>query len=159
VHSPRKAAILSSILPGAGQIYNKAWVKVPIVYGGLGTAGYFIYRNNKWFKSYKNEYLYRIENGVRQNPDYDIYSDDNLLTLQSTYRRWRDLSVVITAAIYVVQIVDATVDAHFFTYDVSDDISLQWCPTLHLQPGMKHPLPALYLRLNTTSKNWVQPRF
>jgi hypothetical protein len=75
-HSPKKAVILSAILPGAGQVYNKKWWKVPIIYAGLGTAVYFFIRNNREYHLHRDEYLYRINNGgLTQNPDLEIYSE------------------------------------------------------------------------------------
>lgn len=128
-HSPKKAAILAATLPGAGQIYNKKYWKLPIVYGGLGASIYFIITNHNNYQEYRNEYLFRLENNY-SNPEYERFTDNNLITLQDQYRRWRDLSYVTLAAFYVFQIVDATVDAHLMNFDVSDDISFRWRPSI-----------------------------
>lgn len=130
VHSPQKAALYSAVLPGSGQIYNRKFWKLPIVYGGIGASTFFIIRNHQNYRQYRNEYLYRINNGVNGDEELSIYSDANLLTLQDQYRRWRDLSVVVLFAVYVLQIVDATVDAHLMQFDVSDNLSLRFNPRL-----------------------------
>lgn len=129
VHVPKKATMYSAILPGAGTVYNrKNYWKIPIVYGALGAGGYFIVTNHKKYRLYKNELIFRIDNGAYGNLELDRFSNDNLFTLQDQYRRMRDFSVVLTAVAYVVQIVDATVDAHFVGFDVSEDLSLRIKP-------------------------------
>jgi hypothetical protein len=138
VHSPKKAALLSATLPGAGQIYNRKYWKLPIVYGGMGTGIFFIAYNHKRFSYYRNGYLLRLDD-ISGNEDATLadYSDDNLITLQDTYRRWRDLSVIITAGVYAFQIIDAVVDAHLFNFDVnaSDDLSMRFSPAFQLLPN------------------------
>lgn len=137
--SPKKAALLSALLPGAGQIYNHApekgkrsiW-KVPIIYGGLGTAGYFLYDNIRNYKSFREEYLYRLNNPTADPINYTNYSVDNLRTAIDQYKNWRDLSVVVMAGVYILQIVDASVDAHLFSHDISPELSLNIMPQLGL---------------------------
>jgi len=129
VHNPKRATLYSALLPGAGTVYNrKNYWKIPIVYAALGTGGFFIVTNHRKYRLYKNELIFRIDNGTFGNPDLDRFSNDNLFTLQDQYRRLRDLSVVLSAVAYVVQIVDATVDAHFVGFDVSDDLSIRFRP-------------------------------
>ncbi len=140
--SPKKAAILSAILPGAGQVYNHAgekgkrsiW-KVPIIYAGLGTAGYFLHDNIRNYKSFRTEYVTRLNDTTGQtffNPDYANYSIDNLRTAIDQYKNWRDMSLVAIAGIYILQIVDASVDAHLFNHDISPDLSLTIMPQIGL---------------------------
>lgn len=142
LHSPKKAAIFSAVLPGLGQAYNKKYWKIPIVYAALGTSVYFIIDNNKNYNLHRNEYLYRINNsGATGNLDLIDYSETQLLTLTNQYRRWRDLSVVVTAAFYALQIIDATVDAYLWRFDKSDNLSFRFRPTLlnttQISPGLK----------------------
>lgn len=131
-HSPTTATLLS-IIPGGGQVYNRKWWKVPIIYGGLAASGYFIYDNNKQLNFWTNVIDQRLDS--TQVDDYfGIYSDNQLFTIQNNYRRYRDLSIIITVAIYGLQILDANVDAHLYNFDVSEDISLHWKPTFVADP-------------------------
>lgn len=126
-HTPQKAGLFSAVLPGAGQIYNKKYWKAPIVWAGLGISTYFIIDNTTNYNLYRDEYLARLD-GDTINLDLANYSESGLRNATDTYQRWRDLSYISFAAIYVLNIVDAVVDAHLFTFDVSDDLSLQITP-------------------------------
>ena len=130
LHSPRKAAIYSAILPGLGQIYNRKYWKLPIVYAGFGTIGYFIGYNNTRFQDFKQAY--------KDFPDYKLdYAYP--LTLEQIdramiyYKRWRDLSILGTLGFYLFQIIDATVDAHLINWEVGDDL------TFNLEPALLFP--------------------
>ena len=129
IQSPRKAAILSATLPGLGQIYNKKYWKIPIIYAGLLTSVYYINDNNIEYKRYKDAYLRRLDN----NPDNDDfvgeYSSGDLLILKDFYRRNREVSILCFIGTYIINVLDASVDAHLFDYDISEDISLQITPT------------------------------
>lgn len=129
IHNPKIAVALSATLPGAGQIYNKKWWKVPIIYAGLAVSSYFIYDFSVQTKLYQNEYKYRI-NGMtdKLNPKLDIYTDENLLALKNYYRRNMEISIAALAIIYFLNIVDAAVDAHLFYFDISDALSLSVQP-------------------------------
>jgi hypothetical protein len=122
---PQRAALYSAILPGLGQIYNKKYWKLPIVYGGFGTFIYFIDRNTRYYQDLKQKII---------DPEYDMkyfegnYSTDQLRRGMDLYKRWRDLSIIGTAGFYVLQIIDATVDAYLFDWDVGEDISLRIKP-------------------------------
>lgn len=135
VHSVRKATLLSTYLPGAGQVYNrKAW-KVPIIYAAFAGMGYLIKFNHDNFKKFDNALLTRYDNDPNTVDDYaTIYSEDNLRSLSDFYRRNRDLSVIGITLIYVLNIVDAHVDAHLFNFNVDDDLSLRVNPTLEMGP-------------------------
>ena len=128
-HSPKKATILSACLPGLGQAYNHKYWKIPIFYAGIGTFGYFAYYTNGLYWNYKNEYVYRVNNptGINSFPEY---SSDQLQVKVDTYRRYRDLSLILMAAMYTLNLVDANVDAHMFTFDVSNNLSLLVAPRL-----------------------------
>jgi len=127
-HSPRKAAAFSAILPGAGQVYNKKYWKLPIIYAGLGTAGYFVYTNNQSYRLYRNALIAELDTDP-ETVNQTEYNTSQLNQLQETYHRWRDLSIFAFAGIYILQIIDATVDAHLFYFDVSDDLSLVILPS------------------------------
>lgn len=129
-HSSRKAALLSTLLPGAGQVYNRKYWKPPVIYAALAGLGYLVKLNSDKYKTYKQAYIYRTDNDASTVDAYiNKYSDDNLLTLKNSYQRSRDFNIICIAAVYVLNIVDATVDAHLYTFDVSDDLSMQLYPT------------------------------
>lgn len=130
-HSPKKATLLA-LIPGAGQAYNHKYWKMPIVYAGFGVTTYFAIRNGKDYRLYRDAYDYKM--GIKTDVSQDAideskkYTEDNLITLRDYYRGNMELSWIITAAWYILQIIDANVDAHFFYYDVGDDL------TLHVEP-------------------------
>ncbi|MFN4123928.1 MAG: DUF5683 domain-containing protein [Flavobacteriales bacterium] len=125
-HSPRKATMLSAVLPGAGQFYNKKYWKIPIVYAGFGALAYSVGFNQQNYRFFKDELIRRQQGIGGLDPDLERYSNANLDELQSFYRRNRDLSFIGIALLYVVNIIDSTVDAHLFEFDMSDDLSLKW---------------------------------
>ncbi|MFC2097301.1 DUF5683 domain-containing protein [Bacteroidota bacterium] len=128
-HSIKKATIYSAILPGLGQAYNKKSWKIPIVYAGLGTIGYFIHFNNTEYKRYKTDLL-----AVTDDNPATIYdgpaSSSQLKQYMNSYRRDRDFTIILFAAFYVLNIIDAHVDSHFVNFDVSDDLSMRINPVL-----------------------------
>ena len=142
--SADKASILSAVLPGAGQVYNKKYWKVPIIYASLTTSVYFIYDNQNKLKTYQNAYISRSNGGADQY--IDVYNDSQLLTIVDYYKRNRDVSYIITAAIYLLNIVDASVDAHLFDFDISEDLSLETNPKIINTPNGKTPI--LSLKMN-----------
>lgn len=132
----KKATTLSTICPGAGQIYNKSYWRVPIVIGALASTIYTIDWNNRGYKRFKTAYSLRVD--YQQNPDKypngspdefrGAYSDTFLKNLKNSYRRNRDLCILLTAGVYILQIVDAHVDAHLQDFDISDDLSMEVAP-------------------------------
>lgn len=129
LHNPKIAVILSTVIPGAGQVYNRKYWKTPIIWAGLGACGYFIRSNHILYKDYKSALIQRADTSIKEPDKYlDIYSTDQLLTLQDQYRQNRDIFIIVTTLVYVLNIVDALVDAHLFTFDVSDDLSINWQP-------------------------------
>src|SRR5665647_3016182 len=137
IHSPRKATIYSAILPGLGQIYNRKYWKVPLVYGGFVTLGYFINFNNNQYTIYRQAYSDIIDNDPNTNsylnlkvnpsflqPDRITQFTDALRAQKDYWRRNRDLLVISTAVFYAVNIIDASVDAHFFSFEIGDDLTI-----------------------------------
>jgi hypothetical protein len=125
-HSPRKATIYSATLPGLGQIYNKKYWKLPIVYIGIGGFSYFIADFNKEFKNFKTALINR-ENGI-EDEFLGVYSDSALENEMERWRQYRDMCVIGVAVFYVLQIIDANVDAHLFSFDIGDEMSLKVTP-------------------------------
>ena len=122
---PKKAAIYSAVIPGAGQIYTKKYWKVPIIYGGLITSWYFIKDNQDNYNMYKEAALTSIENNYENQLDF-TYSE--LITHKDHYRRNREISYFSFLGIYILNVVDASVNAHLFNFDISNDISLNIRP-------------------------------
>lgn len=108
---------------------KKAYWKVPLIYSGLGTTGFFLISNQLSQKALKQEYTNRIE-GNTTDAKWSAYDDVGILTLYNQYLNRRDLSILGFAAVYLFQIVDANVEAHFVNFDVSEDLSFQVEPTL-----------------------------
>ena len=123
--TPKKAGLYSAILPGSGQVYTKKYWKVPVIYGGLITSAYYINESNDLYQLYKSTYLNRLDGDFSDNLNY---SDSDLRTLTEHYRRNREVSALLFTLTYILNIVDASVNAHLFDYDVSEDLSL------HIQP-------------------------
>jgi hypothetical protein len=136
-HSPRVAAIRSAIVPGWGQIYNKKYWKLPIVYGALGTcAGIFVYNLN----NYKDtRFAYRVKYNMRVNftdstlfdqinPLMKPLDEESLRYYRDQFRRDIDYSVLFFLILWGLNVVDATVDAHLKSFDVGPDLSLQLKP-------------------------------
>ena len=127
-HSPKTATWLS-LIPGAGQAYNRKYWKMPIVYAGFGLTTYFAVSNHNNYTLYKDAYDFKMETKTnvsdKAKEESAKYTTDNLITLRDYYRSNMELCWILTAAWYIIQIIDANVDAHFFYYDVSDDLTLQ----------------------------------
>lgn len=132
-HSPRKAAMYSAVFPGMGQIYNKKYWKLPLVYGGLGALTYSTIWNSRKYTYYFDLYSFMTDNG------YDEWEGRTLQEVEfykTSYLRSKNLLIILTVGFYVIQIVDANVDAHLIDYDISDDISLTVDPVM-LDPGQR----------------------
>jgi hypothetical protein len=135
-HSPRKAMIYSMICPGLGQIYNNKYWKLPVIYGAGGFFAYFIGYNQLKYKKFRDAYVNGAATKAPAIIDGAPYEYEILSRGRDYYRRYRDLSVFGLGAIYFLNIVDAMVDADFFYYDVSDDLTIRLEPSVIESPGM-----------------------
>lgn len=132
----KKATTLACIFPGAGQVYNKSYWKVPFVIGGFASMIYCIDWNNRGYQRFKKAYnlLSAYDAHPEDFPDgptdefHGRYAASYILNLRNNFRRNRDLCIIITGALYVLQIIDAHVDAHLKDYDISDDLSMNLEP-------------------------------
>ena len=142
----KKATTLSMICPGAGQIYNGSYWKAPIVIGGFASMVYVIDWNNRGYQRFRTAYNLRVDydNALKEynaatdktgltkpSPTDEFrgrYTADYLKNLKTSYRRNRDLSIIITAGVYLFNVIDAHVDAHLRDYDISDDLSMDVQP-------------------------------
>ena len=130
VHSVKKATILSAILPGAGQVYNHKIWKVPIIYAAFAGMGVVIKYDNEKYKKYNSALIDRYSNDSTKVNNYPTLSNEQLRTRSDLYHRGRDYAIVITTLLYVLNIIDAHVDAHLFYFDVSDNLGLLIQPTI-----------------------------
>jgi hypothetical protein len=121
--TPAKAAFYSAILPGLGQAYNKKYWKIPLVYGAIGTSLYFYIDNNNKYRDYRNAYKRRLEG--YNNDKYEFLDDSRLIAGQKFYQRNRDLSALFVVGFYVLNIIDANVDAALIQFNVNERLSMR----------------------------------
>jgi hypothetical protein len=142
-HSVKKATIYSAVIPGAGQIYNhtampkgkkKAFWKVPLIYAGLLGTGSSIISNNSLRKAYRQEYDYRIATNTSSN--FFEYDNAGLLTLHNEARSKRDLFIAAFGLVYLLNVVDAGIEAHFVSFDVSENLNISFRPVYGINQGM-----------------------
>lgn len=133
-HSPRKATIYSAILPGLGQAYNRKYWKIPIIYAGFGAIAYITRENTIEYRRFLEAYRYvsNQETYPIDNPYVDRYNEQQLLSGKNLYRRNVEIGYILGGALYILNIIDASVDAHLFYYDVSETL------TLKLEPSYLH---------------------
>lgn len=138
-HSPT-AAMLYSIIPGGGQIYNRKYWKVPIIYGLLEVSSYFVCRYASDMMLYRREFINRRDGNTELLiPGLADIPDENILSLKQTSQRNMEIAIAATAIIYTLNFIDALVDAHLYYFDVSDDLSLHWSPQLLPNPVNTKP--------------------
>jgi hypothetical protein len=131
--SPRKAILYAAILPGLGQIYNKKYWKLPLVYGGFYAIGYAINYYNNFHTEYKGHLFYNLENGRGgendENPQVQL-TTGQLRTIVDKARRERDFMIILMGGMYLLQMVDAHVDAHLKEFDVNPKLQVSIEPTM-----------------------------
>lgn len=131
--SPRKAALLSAAFPGLGQVYNRKYWKVPIVYAGIATFGYFLHSHQTNYVNFSDTYRERLAGKSRYQDPNDRYpniKDEGLQLRTDFYRRNRDFTIILSALFYGLIITDAMVDAHLAEFNVKDDVALKVQPTI-----------------------------
>ena len=119
---------MSAILPGLGQFYNKKLWKVPIIYSGLIGFGYYYKINNEEYNKYRSSVIAYYDNDPSTIPAITNYSGDQLQSLKLSYKKSRDLAAIGLVIVYLFNIIDANVDGHLKSFDVSDDLSLKIDP-------------------------------
>lgn len=159
--NPKRAMWLALVLPGAGQIYNRKYWKLPIVYGGFVGCAYALRWNNQMYRDYSQAYLDLMDD----DPNTQSYNqflhlgakidDSNKARYQKlfksrkdTYRRWRDLSVFCLIGVYALSVIDAYVDASLSEFDISKDLSLRVEPTIINNNRERNPLKSNNLGIN-----------
>ncbi|MFN6947174.1 MAG: DUF5683 domain-containing protein, partial [Cytophagaceae bacterium] len=125
---PRQRALMSTLLPGLGQAANRKYWKMPIIYGGLGTLGYLIHFNHEQY------FIHRL---ALERPGDDTYDElratfnpDAIRVNRDAYRRDRDLFIIVSGIVYILNIVDAYVDAHLRSFDLTEDLSMDISPAI-----------------------------
>lgn len=127
-HNPRLGAWMSTVLPGSGQLYNKKYWKIPVIYIAGGALVYSTLYNSEKYHLARNAYIMALRDDI--HPDFIGYDSEQLKSIKDSYRRYRDLSIIGLTLLYVINIVDATVDGYLFDYDVTDDLSLRVEPSI-----------------------------
>jgi hypothetical protein len=149
-HSPSKASLYSAVLPGLGQVYNKKYWKVPIIYAGFATFIYWINVQNDNFTFYRSAYVVKyynepnqVEAFVEENKNrirvtenstqlqvFNSYTKEEFKGRMEKYRRYRDMLIMGAGLFYVLNIIDATVDAYLIDYDISKDLTMRVHPNI-----------------------------
>ncbi len=158
---PKRALWLALVLPGAGQIYNRKYWKLPIIYGGFIGCIYALTWNNMMYKDYSQAYLDIMDNdpgtasynkflhlGAEVNSSNEARYKEIFKNRKDKYRRWRDLSFFMMVGVYALSVIDAYVDAELSAFDISKDLSLKVEPTVIPNHAGGNPLQAQSLGVN-----------
>lgn len=137
-HSPTLASVMSAIVPGAGQVYNKKYWKVPIIYAGMGALVYYAIDNKKVYMKYREAYIFKTDKDSLTIDPYPDFSASDVETEMNKWRRYRDMNVIFLSLVYVLNIIDASVDANLFDYDVTNDLTLRLDPIINKTPNGSH---------------------
>ena len=122
---PSRAAFYSAVFPGLGQIYNKRYWKLPLVYGGIGASIYFYDLNNIKFRQYRNAYKKRLAGFTDDEFQGIILDNDRLVDGMNFYKQYRDQSMLFIIGTYFLNILDANIDAHLKQYNLNQNLSLK----------------------------------
>ena len=131
----QKATTLSLVCPGAGQIYNGSYWKVPIVVAGMASMFYVIDWNQRGYDRFKTAYDLATDGDDSTVGEFPNTSDESLRSIKNAYRRNRDLAIIGTVAVYLVQVADAHIDAHMQAYDITDNLSMEVHPQITQTTG------------------------
>jgi hypothetical protein len=126
--NPTRASFLAAVLPGLGQAYNKKYWKLPLVYGGFAAIGYGLNFYQDLYKDYKRQLFYILENDVDQSQEG--YTEDQLRPAIEQARHERDFMIILMAGMYILQIIDAHVDAHLKEFEVNPNLQVRMQPML-----------------------------
>ncbi len=135
---PGRAALLSFLVPGAGQAYNKRWWKLPIVYGALGGMIWLEVDNIRQYRALKTNYRFLVDGDPATNPTelpYTLIDATTMKSYRDQWRRYVEQTSLVLGLVYLLQVTDAFVDAHLHSFDVSDDLTLQFKPKLEPTSG------------------------
>jgi hypothetical protein len=144
-NAPAKAAFFSAVLPGLGQAYNGSYWKIPLVYGAIGTSLYFYLDNTEKYNTYRDAYKRRLS-GFRDDEFIEFLDENDLINAQKQFRQNRDFSLMFMIGFYVLNIIDANVEAHLDQFSISDDLSFR--PTQVFNPTTGQNAFGLTFKLN-----------
>ncbi len=130
IPAPSKAAMLSATLPGLGQVYNRKYWKVPIIYAGFGTLVYFVNFNNTEYRMWREAWIARVDGNPNTVDDFPLHSTDVLERAMNYYRRNLEITYILSVALYMLNILDASVDAHLMNFDISEELSFGMQPCI-----------------------------
>ncbi len=146
--SPSRAAMLSATLPGLGQIYNGRYWKVPIIYAGFGTLIYFIDFNNSNYNKWRRAWIARVDGNPHTVDDFPLHSTEVIERAMNYYRRNLEINYMLAGALYLLNILDASVDAHLMNFDVGENLSMGIQPGLMPSHSQQHTsIPSTQIRL------------
>lgn len=121
--APAKAAFYSAVVPGLGQVYNKKYWKIPIIYAGMAAGIYFYKQQDDDYDRFRNAYKRRLAG--YDDDEFQGISSERLINAQKSAQKNKSISIIVTVAFYLLNVVDANVDAHLRQYEVSEDLSIQ----------------------------------
>ena len=131
-HSPKKASLFSAVIPGLGQAYNQKYWKIPVIYAGITAFTYFAIDNNKQYLIYKEAYKFRTDTSAATIDKFvNILTTQNLLDEKNRWRKYRDMCIIGGFALYILNIIDANVDANLFNYEINQDLSIKIEPVIN----------------------------
>ena len=149
-HSAKKATIMSACLPGLGQAYNKKYWKIPVIYAGFSVLTYFIIQNGTEYRNFRNAYnIVATGDTANFNNSYVVRYRGDLTLLQegrNFYRRNLEFTYILSGILYILNIVDASVDGNLYNFEVSDDLSLHFEAVQNQSMWARGPTPAVTLR-------------
>jgi len=147
-HNPTKAMWMSAALPGLGQYYNHKYWKIPIVYAGFSTLAYFSITNRQQYVRYRDAYSTKLalDGGTANDPLIDNYTEEQLLSMREYYQSNLELNYILFGAFYLLQIIDATVDAHLYDYNINSNLSIGIDPIIYQNQNQVHASPGLRLQ-------------
>jgi hypothetical protein len=132
-YDPRKALLYAAVLPGLGQIYNKKYWKLPLVWGGMFAVGYAINFYQDGYTEYKARLYFNLENGCASDDCIypgDSYTTANYRRIVDQYKRERDFMIILMGGVYLLQMIDAHVDAHLKEFDLNPKLQMSVRPTV-----------------------------
>jgi len=143
---PKRAVVYSLLLPGLGQVYNRSYWKLPLVYGAFGYIIYKYVNANNLYTTYRDAYSYRFDNDSTTY-NFPTLTSEMLRSQRDSYRQDRDFNVILLGLTYALVAIEAYCDAHLKRFNVSDNLALKFSPTLKINPLSNQPYPALSFQL------------
>jgi hypothetical protein len=138
--SPKKAAFYSTVFPGGGQLYNRQYWKAPIALGAVGTAGYFVYDNTIQYRRFRDAYRLRVDGDPTTVDEFANIPGANeaaLVEKRDSYRKFMEQSYIAVVVVYGLQVLEAYTAAHLKNFDIDEDLSLDWQPTINIPVGFQ----------------------